>query len=106
MNWICDQTTGHSRLMVGIDRQGVTIREWSDDCATDGPYHFDEGFFSWERFRKRDRSYSGDNGTGKLRERIIAGAISLMSYWGPSSDSCGDVPSLRHYLNGAHLFTC
>lgn len=37
---------------------------------------------------------------------IIAGDISLMGYWVPSSASCGEVDSLSEYLNGGHVFTC
>jgi hypothetical protein len=105
MNWIYDERTPHSRLMVAYDRDGITMREWSDDCEENG-YHVHEAFFTWEQYRKRDRSYSRDDGTGKLKQRLVAAAISLMGYWGPSSDTCGNVASLNQYLNGSHVFHC
>jgi hypothetical protein len=87
MNWIYDKRTEHSRLMVAID--------------------FDEGFFSWNDYHQRDRNYSGDDGSGNMQNRLVAGAISLLGHWGPSSsDCCGDVDSLDEYKNGSHTFTC
>lgn len=107
-NWIYDETTAHSRLMVAYDRYGITIREWSDDTPEDADkrFHVHEGFYSWEAWRKRERSYCGDNSSGNLKNRIVAGAISLMTYFGPDNDSCGEVDTLREYLNGGHTFTC
>jgi hypothetical protein len=108
MNWIYDERTSHSRLMVGYDRNGITIREWSDDTpfGEDG-FVVTEGWFTWEQYRKRDRGvYSGDDGSRRLKQRLVAGAISLLSYYGGHSDDSGVVPSLDHYINGHHIFTC
>jgi hypothetical protein len=105
MNWIYDKRTEHSRLMVAIDRNGITVRQWSE--GEEKPFHFDEGFFSWNDYHQRDRNYSGDDGSGNMQNRLVAGAISLLGHWGPSSsDCCGDVDSLDEYKNGSHTFTC
>lgn len=106
MNWIYDHTTECSRLMVGYDRWGITIRTWTDDFEGEKRYHVHEGFYTWDSWRKRERSYSGDNGKGRMKDRIVAGAISLMGDKGPSSDSCGEVDRLDEYVNGGHVFNC
>ena len=107
MNWIYDERTPHSRLMVGYDLYGITIREWSDEVPEgETGYSVQNGWFNWDSYRKRERCYSGDDGSGTMKKRIVAGAISLLAYWGGSSDDSGTVPSLQHYYNGHHLFTC
>ena len=107
MTWRYDETTPHSRLMVGYDRYGIQIREWSDEVPEgETGFSVQDGWFSWDSYRERERCYSGDDGSGTMKKRIVAGAISLLAYWGGSSDDSGTVPSLRHYLNGHHLFTC
>jgi len=106
-NIIYDESTPHSRLMVGYDRYGITIREWSDEVPEgDTGYSVQEGYFTWKQYRDREQCYSGDDGSGKMTARLVAGAISLLAYWGGSSDNSGTVPSLQHYYNGYHLFTC
>jgi hypothetical protein len=105
-NVIYDERTAHSRLMVGYDRYGITIREWSESDGGDVDYRVTERSFTWEDYRTRDRCYSGDDGSGKLKARLVAGAISLLAYWGGSSDSTGEVDSLDEYMNGSHVFTC
>jgi hypothetical protein len=107
-NLIYDKSTECARLMVWYDRYGITIRQWSDEVHEDSDraYHVDEAFFTWEQYRDRERSYRGDDGSGNMKARIVAGAISLMGNWGPSSDSCGEVDSLDEYVNGGHVFTC
>lgn len=107
MNWIYDERTPHSRLMVGYDRYGIAIREWSDETPEgETGFSVQEGFFTWEQYRKREHCYSMDDGSGKFKTRITNGAISLLAYWGGSSDDSGVVPSLSHYLNCHHVFTC
>src|ERR1700744_4673102 len=107
MNWIYAERTPHSRLMVGYDRYGIQIRQWSDETPEgETGFSVEGGFFTWQQYAKRERCYSGDNGSGNHKDRLVAGAISLLAYWGGSSDDCGTVPSLDHYYNGHHLFTC
>jgi hypothetical protein len=105
MNWIYDEQTPHSRLMVGYDRYGIAIREWSDD-ASERAYHVHEAYFTWEQYRTRERNYSGDDGHGRMKQRLVAGALSLMSYYGPSSDSCGEVDTLNEYVDCGHVHHC
>lgn len=110
MNWIYDEQTEYSRLMVGYDRYGITIREWSEnseaDEADDTPFVVSERFATWADYRKRVRCYGGDTGEGRMKARIVAGAISLMTYYGGDSDNSGQVPDLRTYVNGLHEFRC
>jgi hypothetical protein len=84
MTTIYDEQTEHSRLVVGYDRYGITVREWSENDLEDADTAFicTEGWFSWERYWKRERLYSGDDGTGRMQARIVAGAISLLAHWG------------------------
>ena len=106
MNWIYDHSTDHSRMMVGYDRYGILIRMWSESDYESPAYRVEEGFYTWEAFWSRKRYYSGDNGSGRMKDRIVAGAISLMGLWGGSSDNTGEVYSLRDYINGGHTFQC
>ena len=107
MTWIYDETTPHSRLMVGYDRYGIQIRQWSDEVPEgETGYSVRDGWFSWESYRKRERCYSGDDGSGRLKDRLVAGAISLLAYYGGSTDDSGVVSSLSEYLNCHHVFNC
>lgn len=104
---IYDQQTEYSRLMVWVERSGIRIREWSDDTGDDtAGFHVHEATYTWAQVRNRERCYSGDDNSGRLASRLVSAAISLMGYYGPDSDTCGTVSSLREYLNGSHVFTC
>ena len=93
--------------MVGYDCWGIAAREWSEtDNGGEPAYHVAEGFWTWETYRKRERCYSGDTGTGRMRDRLVAGAISLMCHWGGDSANSGYVPDLGTYVNGLHLSDC
>jgi hypothetical protein len=84
MTIIYDQQTEHSRLVVGYDRYGITLREWSENSLEDADSAFilTEGWYTWDDFKHRDRNYSGDDGRGTMKHRIVAGAISLRGEWG------------------------
>gem|GEM_PF-6684470 len=76
-----------SALVVGISRRGVHITEVVDaracfDQSPPAPYLATTTAFSWQEFRRRERCYSGDGGSGCLRQRIVAGAISLIAAHG------------------------
>lgn len=79
MTIIYDKQTPHSRLVVGYDRYGITLREWSENDSEDPESDFvlTEGWYSWEDYRNRNRVYCRDNGSGTMKARIVAGAISL-----------------------------
>ena len=84
MTTICDKQTDYSRLVVTYDRFGLYIYEWSENTLEDAEsaYLLTEGGFSWEDFKNRERCYSRDNGTGTMKARLVAGAISLLSACG------------------------
>ena len=106
-NIIYDERTPHSRLMVGCDRYGISIREWSDEVPEgETGFSVQDGFFTWRAWRERERCYSGDDGSGRMRARLVAGALSLMAYYGGSSNNSGVVSSLGEYINGSHVFNC
>lgn len=74
-------------LIVGISRRGVHVTEVVDaracfDQSPRAPYLATTAVFSWQEFRGRERCYSGDDGSGCLRRRIVAGAISLIAAHG------------------------
>lgn len=75
-----------SGLSVGIDEYGIKVSELT--CIEgliedpEGAYLIITGHFSWNAYYNRNRCYGGDNGTGNMRERLVAGAISLLAYWG------------------------
>lgn len=77
-------------LSIGIDREGVTIKEMTPVKGLieepEGNYLITESCFVWSSFFKSDNKavgcYSNDNGKGKTINKIIARSISLMSYWG------------------------
>lgn len=104
MNLIYDQRTAHSRLMVWIDRQGLSIRQWDDE--SDIGFNVQTAFYSWARYKDRAHVYSGDDGSGRMKARLVAGAISLLAYWGAGSNGSGEVSSLSEYINGGHVFHC
>lgn len=77
-------------LAVGISRRGVHVLAVDNvagcfDTPPPAPYLARKASFSWREFRERERCYSGDDGSGCMRERVVAGAISLMA-------SCGGEP--------------
>jgi hypothetical protein len=107
MTWIYDHRTEYSRLMVGYDRYGITIRQWNDDTPEgETGFSVQSAFFSWRDYYKRQPSYSRDNGCGRMKERIVAGAISLLSCWGANSSNQGTVLDLDHYIDTYHVFNC
>jgi len=102
MEWIYDHTTPHSRLMVGYDRYGITIRQWSDEVPDDETgFSFQEGYFTWEQWRAADHGWKP-----RMKDRIVGGAISLLCAHGGSSDDEGIVPDTDTYINTGHRFTC
>ena len=55
-NIIYDERTPHSRLMVGYDRYGISIREWSDEVPEgETGFSVQDGFFTWRAWRERER---------------------------------------------------
>ena len=77
-------------LAVSISRRGVHVVAVDNvggcfDSPPPAPYLARKALFSWREFLARERCYSGDDGSGSMRERIVAGAISLMA-------SCGGEP--------------
>lgn len=75
---------GQHALAVGISRRGVHVLAADNvagcfDTSPPTPYLAMKAFFSWQEFWERERCYSGDDGSGPMRERIVAGAISLMA---------------------------
>lgn len=107
VNWIYDYFTPYSRLMVGYDHYGITVREWSDETPEgETGFTVSEGFFTWTQYRNRRRSYCMDDGRGPLKTRLVHAAISLIGYYGGNSDNSGVVPDLHTYLNCHHEFTC
>lgn len=108
MTWIYDETTPHSRLMVAYDRYGITVRQWDETDCDYGvpPFFVSERFFTWDTYRTRERCYSRDDGSGRLKIRLVHAAISLMAHWGGSSDSSGYVSSLHEYVNGGPREMC
>jgi hypothetical protein len=72
-------------LVVGISRRGVHVLSLDNvagcfDTPPPAPYLARKAFFSWREFWMRERCYSGDDGSGPMRERIVAGAISLIAF--------------------------
>jgi hypothetical protein len=97
MNIYHKVTDTESGLSVSIDRNGIAIKEITPVAGMmddpEGDYLITEGRFSWEQYRGRTRSYAGDDGQGRMRDRLVAGAISLLAYWGGEeswSDDLGD----------------
>jgi hypothetical protein len=86
MNIYHKRVPGGHGLSVAIGRDGIVAREMTPvDGLIDNPpgsYLVIEGHYSWERYRSRVRCYSGDTGDGRMRGRLVAGAISLLGYWG------------------------
>ncbi len=83
-------------LIVGISRRGVHVTEVADargcfDQPPPAPYLATTAVFSWQEFRGRERCYSGDDGSGCLRQRIVAGAISLIAYYGGDEKWLDDI---------------
>lgn len=71
-------------LAVGISRRGVHVVAVDNvagcfDSPPLAPYLLRKAFFSWREFWGRERCYTGDDGSGLMRERVVAGAISLMA---------------------------
>jgi hypothetical protein len=94
MNWIYEMESKHGRVVVGIDRLGITIREWDEAIEEEG-YHYQEAFFSWSEYKKPLRSIEL-HGVGRTASRIAEKAMALLANHGASSDSCGMVPDTRH----------
>ena len=86
MNIYHKVVSGGHGLSVSIDRQGVNVAEMTPVEGLiekpEGRYLVQTASFSWDKFRNRQRCYSGDNGAGRMRARLVAGAISLLAYWG------------------------
>lgn len=74
--------TGENGLAVGIGRDGLRVVECRYIGDADAPYLKITGHFTWPEYRARYRGYSGDDGSGRMRDRLVAGAISLLAYWG------------------------
>ena len=89
--------------MVGIDRQGVTIREWTE--GTNMPYYCQEGFFTWDGFKNGWREANLSPG-GQRRARMVTVALWMLCHYGGCSDNSGPVGSLQEYVNGHHVFRC
>lgn len=71
---------GAHGLAVGISRYGLHAVQV--DRLDDGRFLKQAGIFDWPAVRQRERCYSGDDGRGRLRQRLVAAAISLLAYHG------------------------
>ena len=103
MEWITDIETPYSRLMIGIARHGVTIRDWNDDVEPweDGNFHYRTATYSWcDIFKAMKHDCVG----GRLKERIGRAASYLLCDEGTSSTDCGPVPSLYHAYDCGHVY--
>ena len=83
-------------LAVGISRRGVhaVAVDYVAGCFDSpppAPYLARKALFSWREFWARERSYSGDDGSGPMRERVVAGAISLMASHGGEIEWLGSL---------------
>ena len=74
---------GKHALVVAISRRGVHVLEIAEigGCfdSPEATYLAKRAALPWREFRARDRCYSGDDGSGCLRQRIVAGAISAIA---------------------------
>ena len=93
MNWIYDAESPHGRIAVGIDRIGVTIRQWDEAIDEDG-YHYQEAVFGWSKYREPLHSIEL-HGVGRTARRIAERAAALLAHHGADSDSCGIVADTR-----------
>ena len=91
MRNVYHKTTSESGLSVGIDKFGICISELTYvrgliEDLPDGDWLVTTAHFSWNlwknRFKKNLSCYSGDDGSGKMVDRIVSGAISLLAYYG------------------------
>ena len=76
-----------SGLCVAIERDGIRVVEitWASEDEIGkhgGRWLVQAALFTWSAYHERNRCYSGDDGSGRLRDRIVNGAISLIAYWG------------------------
>jgi hypothetical protein len=101
MNWIYEAESNHGRIVVGIDRIGITIRQWDEAIEEEG-YHYQEAIFAWSEYKKPLRSIEL-NGVGRTAVRIAERAAALLANHGASSDSCGIVPDTRHRYDCGYL---
>jgi hypothetical protein len=74
-----------SGLSVAIGREGIAVSEVTSVAGLidnpPAPLLVVTRTFSWKQYRERERVYSGDNGAGNMRARLVASAISLIAYW-------------------------
>ena len=95
MNIYHKTINGENGLSVAINSNGVSAKEVCSVVGLiDNPPSdllVTEGYWTWEEYRKRDRCYGGDDGSGRIKERIVAGAISLLGYWGGSESWIDDI---------------
>ena len=86
MNIYHKRAKGGYGLSVAIGRHGITAREMTpvEGMIDDPPgrYLVTEGTYSWKQYRERSRIYSGDTGAGRIKARLVSGAISLLAFWG------------------------
>jgi hypothetical protein len=74
---------GEHGLAVGISRDGVHVTECHYvGAVAPAPYLRRSAVYTWPQYRSRYCGYWGDDGTGPMARRLVAGAISLLSYWG------------------------
>ena len=83
-------------LAVGISHWGVHVVEvdFVGEClgsSSPGPFLARKAVFSWEGFRRRERCYSGDDGSGSMKHRLVAGAISLIARYGGDAEWLDDL---------------
>ena len=104
MEWIIDEETNNSRVMIGIGKFGVTIKSWIDavDPWEDGEYYFREATYSWSDVFKAFKSpYAKE---GRMVRRIRDAAQYLLYHHGTSSDACGPVTSLHHAYDSGYIY--